>query len=1112
MVKSAYVKDFFREIKRTFNRFISITVLVFLAAGFFSGIRAAKPDMQYSADIYMDETNMHDVRVVSTLGLTRQDVQALSALEGVSGAEGAYTLDAVVSRGGDTGIVKIHSLQSKINLPQLKSGRLPEAVGECAVEEALLTALGLKIGDSMAIEQLPEGMEEALSTGTLTVTGVVRSPLYMTKLSHGSSSLGSGSVTAFVLAPEESFSLDYYTDIYMTVEGVGDIMSYDGEYFDVVDAVHDRVEGIAPQRAQARYDDLTGEAKKQIDDAQSELDDAKKKLADGEEELRGAREEYEDGQQKLSKARQELEDGQREYDESYAETYSRLEDARQQLISGRDEAEQGRAAIQEAQAQLDERRQSAQEQLDMAKAELDAQAQQLLQARRQYAASLTEYEAQKAQWDALPPEQQELLPDTQAQLEAAQQQLAQTAAQLEDGQSALDSGYLELDAKQRQLDETIASGQGEINSKTAELERGDAQLAAGWDEYYTGMATAEREFDSARQELEDARAEISKGEKELEDARKKISDGENELEDNRQKVSDAQAEIDDAREKLGEIEPGKWYVLDRNSNTGYVTYGQDSDRMGAIGNVFPVLFFAVACLVCLTCMTRMVDEKRVELGSYKSLGFGGMKSSMKFVGYSALAALIGIISGVLIGMRLLPWIIMRTYRIIYDIPVMYTPIWKGIASVAAGACILCTAGATLISALSTLRESPASLLRPKAPAPGKRVLLERIAPLWRRMSFFGKVSARNILRYKKRFWMTLVGIAGCTALIVTGFGLRDSIMNITSLQFGQIQRYDLQAYFTDDATDGEIDGVRRLLDNYGAVGAYTLVEQTLADIESGSGVQSGYYYVPEDPSAISDFITLRHRNDHSPISLTDGGAVITEKLSELLKVGVGDTLSIVKDSRRYEVRVSDIAENYAYHYVFMTPAYYESVFAAEPEVNQALISDTDGGEETANAVSEELLKLSAVNYTVFFSSLADTFNKTLQSINAVVMIIIVAAAMLAFIVLYNLTSINITERTRELATLKVLGFRDREVTQYIIRENLVLTVMGIAVGMVGGKFLSGWLIRTVEVDFCMFSRDVTTASYVLAAAMTAVFSAVVNVLGHIRMRKIDMVQSLKSNE
>lgn len=1112
MVNSAYGKDFFREIRRTFNRFLSITLLLLLAAGFFSGIRATQPDMQISADRYMDETALFDLRVVSTQGVTAADAEILGDLDGVNRAVPGYSLDAVVAAGEDTAIVKLHDLSETMNVPELVSGRLPLTVGECAAEQALLTALDLQVGDTVTVAQLAEGMEGALKTDTLTITGVVRSPLYMTKISHGTSALGSGSVAAFVILPPETFDLDYFTDLYLSVDGAAALMAYDDAYGDRIGPVQTAVEDLAPAREQARYEELTAPAREEIDRAQEELDDAGEKLADGQAELDRAKQDYADGVSALEQARQDLADARAAYDQNYDNAYYELEQARLTLVSRQAQLDDGRAALEQGRGELEAQAAQGRAQLDETAAQLSQQAEQLAAGQAAYETALAQYAAQQAQWDALPPEQQSALPETEQLLQQTRAQLEATAAELTAGRTQLQQAQTALDTARQQLETTLAAGQAELEANAAALDSAAQALADGWSEYYNGLDRADRDFAEARQQLEGAQQEIEQGEQTLQDAALEIADGENELAENRRTVQDAQAELDDARDRLAEVEPGTWYVLDRNSNTGFVSYRQDSERMGAIGNVFPVLFFAVACLVCLTCMTRMVDEKRVELGTYKALGFGGMKTAVKLVGYSALAAVIGIAAGIALGMNLLPRFIFHAYTVLYDIPVLYTPLHGGIVAASAAAGLLCSVGATLVSTLSTLRETPASLLRPKAPAPGKRVILERITPLWRRMSFFGKVSARNLLRYQKRFWMTLVGIAGCTALIVTGFGLRDSIRNITALQFEQIQKYDLQAYFLDEATPEDVSAVADALANDGSVARYALVRQTGVDLESPAGVQSGYCFVPMEPAQVDDFITFRHRTDGTPVTLPERGAVITEKLAELLRLHVGDTLTVVLDGIRYQVDITDITENYTYHYVYMTPAYYREVFGEEAAPNQALITDTDPGEATANAVSERLLGLRAVNYTTYFQSVADYFSKALRSVDAVVVIIIVAAAALAFVVLYNLTSINITERVKELATLKVLGFRDREVTEYIVRENTVLTLLSIAVGLVGGRFLHGWLVRTVEVDICMFGRSAKPVSYVLAAVLTVLFAALVNGIGHRTMKSISMVESLKSNE
>ena len=685
--------------------------------------------------------------------------------------------------------------------------------------------------------------------------------------------------------------------------------------------------------------------------------------------------------------------------------------------------------------------------------------------------------------------------------------------QLADGRKELDDGWRELADAQQEISDgwaELEDARQEILDGEAELADGRAELDDGWQQYYDGVA-----------ELEEAKAtlpgELSDAKQELDDAYQKLLDGEAEYADGKaeaeQKLSDARQELNDARREVAEIEDCQWYILGRNTNVGYVSYQQDAERMGNLASVFPLIFFLVAALVCLTTMTRMVEDQRVEIGGLKALGYSRSAIALKYVGYGFLSSFLGGALGLAVGVTVIPTIIFNAWKVLYTVGDMELFLLPDVALLSVGAAVLCVTGTAFATCFAALAAVPAQLMRPKSPKPGRRVLLERIRPLWKRMSFTWKVTIRNLFRYKKRFWMTVIGIGGCTALIITGFGVRNSLYDVFDKQYDEITPYSAQVSLMDNITDDELTEIAAVLDGCGLVKEWMPVSSQPVTAESGSRSMDSnvYLFTVSDQEQFSRFVHLRHRLDGDGVSLSQEGAVITEKLADMLDVGVGDTITLVDgDNRRAEVTITDLTENYVFHYLYITEECYESLFGQASEINSLMVTYTDDTEENSDAVAEQLIPLSGVSSVSRIENTKNTFIEGMKGVDYAVVIITVSAAALAFVVLFNLTNINITERMRELATLKVLGFYTGELNAYIYRENIFLTIFGILLGLVLGKFLHQWLIITVEIDMVMFGRDAGVMSYVYAAVLTALFSFLVNVISRKKLKKIDMVESLKT--
>ncbi len=1094
--------DAIREIRGTMNRYLSILVLAALAVAFLSGLRTAAPDMQYTADNYYDRTHLMDGYVLSTLGLTDGDLDALAASGGVGEVEGCRDLDAIAT----DRIVNVRSLPEKLNLLEVKEGRLPQAADECVTESLLMVKLGLQVGDRLELA-LEEDNVDDLARTSYTIVGVVNSPLYVS-LDRGASSLGSGSVDAFVYVPGENFTFEHYTCAYFTGEGLAVLDTYGDEYEDKIDALVDSLDPLAQERSQLRYDELIGDAQEELDDARKELEDAKaeaeqeladawRELQDGRKELDDGWADYRDGEDTLAR---ETADAQRELDDALAD----LRRGEADLADGRAEYEDGLAQYQYGLAQYKSglaQYRDGLAQYEEAAAPLDRQKAQLDESWEQYHAALKPYEGtpqygmivsqmapQKAQLDA-----------AQSQIDAAYEQLAPVKAELDGVKKELDSALEELDNAKKELDDALA-----------EMNQAEADIKDGWDEYNKGVRELRDARIEGRQELDDALEELNDGEKEYADGLQEYEDGKKEADE---EIADAQKKLDDAQEELDDVEECEWYVLSRFTNAGIVGYSQDSDRVSNLANVFPVIFFLVAALACLTSMTRMVEEQRTQIGALKAMGFSRLAISKKYIGYAFSASLVGGIVGLGLGCTLIPLVIANAFNIMYAIPPLEFKPQVELYVGAVLAAVACPTGAALWACLSTLIATPANLMRPRAPKAGKRVFLEYVRPVWKRLTFTWKVTMRNLFRYQRRFWMTVIGIGGCTALIVTGFGLHESIFSILNQQFDHVFLYDATLGLDKHAGADKLAEVERYLDASPWVEDYLLTSTAALEASAAGPAQNVYLFAVDNQERFEQFIQLGHRTDDAPVVLPDDGVVITEKLSELLEVSVGDTVTLDNDGKRVQARVDDIAENYVSHYVYLSDGCYRALFGEDPELNEMLLRYADGaGEAESDTVSANLMALDGVDSYSYIATLRDNFTDSMEAIDYAVVIIITAAAALAFVVLYNLTNINITERIRELATLKVLGFFDREVTAYVYRENIFLTLFGIVLGLVMGRFLHAWMVLTVEVEMVMFGRVAPPYAYWLAAGLTVVFSVAVNIAAHFKLKKVDMVESLKTVE
>lgn len=1239
MKKTALRKEFWMSIRKSPGRFLSIFLIVALGVSFFSGIRASEPDMRVSGDRYYDETNLMDLKVQGSLGLTDDDVKALSEVEGIRSAEGGYSVDALCKVGENEEVIHIASSYDTVNQTTVSEGRMPKGDSECVLDEDFMEANGYEIGDTIELSSGTEDpLTDSLKKEDLTIVGAGSSPEYIS-IERGSSLIGNGEVSAFAVVTPEAFALDVYTEIYLLVDGAEAETCYTDGYDDLIAKVKKRVEDIADVECVRRTEEIKAEALQEIADSQSELDDAKK---EADEELAKAEQELQDAEQQITDGQKQIDDGKAALESGKAEISSQektLQNAEAQYQSGAAELQSGKTAlasqkealasgksqaqaefakqeeeIANSQSQLDSAKQqidaaeqelaaqeaeltSAREELDQKKAELAAglealnqqeeginsglaQAEQEISQKQQeldaLQAQINELEATiasdpdsvteemkaklselKGQWEsgnsALANARTELetkkaqaqealqeietqrtdLTASQSELEQADQTLSEQEAvfqeqaaaareelstrkaqweagvkALEEGKAALASAKQATEARFASGDEQIAAAEAKIRASESELSSAASQIASGRSRIEAAKNTImeqEASLTQAEAELADGRAELESGRKEYETQK---ADAEKEL-------ADAQIKIDDAKAEVDEIEDQEWYVNDRDVLAEYTSYGENADRMRAIGEVFPELFFLVAALISLTTMTRMVEEERTQIGTLKALGYGKGAIAGKYLMYAFLATMGGSIFGVLIGEKLFPFVIIYSYQIMYThLPHIVTPYQWDYALMATGAALACTLLATFYACYKELAAQPAELMRPPSPKEGKRILLERVTLIWKHLNFTWKSSIRNLFRYKKRFFMTIAGIGGCMALMVVGFGIRDSIMCIGTIQYQEIQVYDGMIYLSSSVTEDEVQQIKNAMDGMDKMDRYIEMEMTREPISLSvdGSTEDVYLCVPEDKDKIEDFMNFRSRTTGEVYHIQDDGVILTEKMANTLDVSSGDTIYLGADGEEKEVTITDVCENYMQHYVYMSPELYQELYGEEPEYNSILFDLKDASAQELSQAGEELLKYDGVMNVTYTNSIEDQLNTMLQSLDLVIVVLIVSAGLLAFVVLYNLNNINITERRRELATLKVLGFYDTEVSSYVYRENIMLTIFSIVVGIVLGALLHRFVITTVEVDAVMFGRVVKWQSYLYSALFTTAFSLFVNWVMYFKLKKIDMVESLKSVE
>jgi len=1061
-LKKTYFKNLIRDITKTYSRFLSIVVIIAIGVSFYAGVRATCPDMQLSGDYYMSQNNLMDFKVISTLGLTNSDLSAVREVPGVSQAQGSFSIDAVVVEGSRSLVVNVNSLPPKngINTLKIVDGRVAEKNGEAVVEARFLKENKLKIGDTIQLASGNNGdIGDDLKDSRLTVVGSAQSPLYISALRQ-LSPVGNGAVKGFVYIPTADFKSDVYTEIYAKVdsnESKSSLINNDA-YLKAVKSVKQRLMDIGTDRNAIRYAEVVKEANRKIAEAQTKLDDSKKAAA-----------------------------------KKFADAYAAMDAAGKKL-------DQGEAELETKRLQFNQKMAAGEQQIEMGKGQLAAGQNQLDAGKATAMANISA--AVKAKVD----EAKVLLdsdPDNPTLLD---QYYGLNQLYINDiNGKDFDGMYGSLTAHGT-LDQLTAFV--DIKMLKSNFDAEQAKIEANAET----LADSETRLEAARQE----------GQAKLDAAAVTIADGRKELARNAEKLKAEKVKADaaigagenkilDYKDKIKNLKTPDWYVLGRSTNLGYESYRLDSERIGDIGKVFPLIFFLVAALVSLTTMTRMVLEKRTEIGTFKSMGYSDASIIAHYLIYSLAASLTGSVIGISFAFKLFPPLIMTAYKGLYSIAYTVAPFNVSLAVGASLLAVLFTTAATVAATVGELKESPASLMRPKPPKTGKKIFLERFTFIWKRMSFTKKVTARNLFRYKQRLFMTVIGIAVCTGLTITGFGIKEGITGAAEHQFTDIYKYDMQATLNVGLNGSDLTALKEKVGDSGNLKSVLFTYTTNGTVKGGNtGKQDFYLVVPEDRDSLNKYIQLTM--NHKQLDLADSGVVITQQLATLIHKKAGDTMDITVDGKTSGVEIAAVTEHYIQHYIYMSPGYYQKCFSNGLKFNRfygMLKNTSETGEDSTTKVLTGIRHIESASYKnrVHFD-----YSTSMNSINSVIVILIVSAGVLAFVVIYNLINININERKRELATIKLLGFYNKELAAYIYKENTILTIIGALSGVLVGILMNKIVLSVVETSGMMFIKTISPIYLLYSVLITMGFSLVVNLFMYREFDRIDMIESLKSVE
>lgn len=1041
-------KSIFRDLRQSPGRFIAVFFIIAIGAGFFAGVGCTAPSMLFTGDNYFNETRLADFRLISTMGITDDDVEAIERIDGVNTVMPRYAFNAKLTQDDYASVFAIKSIPKNtddnpnyLNQLTIIEGRLPIKSGECVVDYKS----DVSIGDKFSVTDSIEGGElSMLKTNEIEIVGTVRSPEYIS-FNRGNTSLGSGEIYAFIYLAEDTFDSEYYTEVNLLLDESIEISAFSDQYKKLIEDMTVVFEEFGLNRADIRMNEIVGDAKDELADAETELADAiidaEAKFADAEEELTNAAIE---AQEELAKAEQELNDAIVKTDKELRDAYNKLEAGRIEHAAGIEEYNKNLAKLQEGEAQL-------------------AEAKALL-------ASLP---------PGVPPEMLPINP------EVLRAQIAQSEAEL-------------------------AAGRAALNEALVKLNNAAAEITAGQEQYNQGRIEAEQSFAEARRKIDQGRIDAQTA---LDEARVEIDNGRIEASE---EFAKAQAKIDDAHAEIAAIELPEWMIFTRENNPGYATLEPNADRVETLAMTIPPFMFIIAALVCLTTMTRLVEEQRTIIGTLKALGYSRKTIVSKYMFYSITISLSGSIVGVIVGVLVFPINIWHAYGEMFhlgEFDLFPVPIICAIALLAG---VLVTAGVTFASCYSAQKSVAAELMRPKAPKPGKRVLLERVTVVWKRLTFNQKATLRNLFRYKRRLIMTIIGVAGCCALLLGIIGLRDSVTGIADRQYEEISHYNISVLLDENSNREQVD------DLLASNGEFTFIHENSGELSKGDIVSDDFSItitVPENIDDFNRFISFLDAEEKNEIVLKDSkegdppNIVITNKIAKFLGAKKGDIVRISSfDGEPTDARVIGVAKNYVLNFVYMTPSDYVKAFDKQPSYLTALLKLDDSSEENVDKILAKLIENDNIEYAISIGVIKKNINSISDNLTVIILVIQLMSTILAIIVLYNLIYINITEREREIATLKVLGYKKTEIFTYIFSESLILTIIGSFFGVFVGIGLHRYVIGAIEVDEVTFVTDISPTGYIFAVGFTLVCCLIVNLIMQPKLHKIQPVSSLKSPE
>ena len=1058
-----------KEIFVNRKRFISIMLMALLGVGFFAGLVASGPDMRDSLDKFLDDTNTYDINIVSTLGLTNEDVDEIKKIKNTENVHGIYSKDISFKTDDKEFIFKAIEYSEKINTPILLDGKLPENNNECVVEQDFLIDSGFKIGDNIEIDE-----DDELKANSFKIVGSVKSPIYVS-MERGTTSLGDGTIDYYLYLNKDVFDMDYYPNIYLNVNSAKIEKITTNKYNELVENVYKDIENIKEERETQRYNNIKEEASEKL---QESIDEYEKGKKEGEEELKKAKDKIEDSEKEIKNAENELETGKTKAKKEISNAKTEISSSENKLKKSEKEYEEGL---------------------------------------EKYSKGVKEYNSNKSKLES----SLDVLNDNLKKLKDLKEEIEKQIALIEDEikngnlenedklvllknqLSDLNSNIKEIESNKNKINNELSSAEKELNKTKKALDSAKKEIDNGYKELEKGK----KELSSRESSLNN---QFAKAEKEIEDGKKEIVDAKETLEKEEKKfneeIKDAEKEIEDAKEDIEGIKEGKWYIFDREDDTGFSSFIDSINSMNNIATLFPIIFYLVAILISSTSMSRMVEEERGDIGTLKALGYSNLRIINKYIAYSLLSTVLGGIIGMFIGFILIPTVVWENYSIIYYLPEFYPKLRFSYGILGTVIAVICITGSTVHSAYKELKDEPSSLMRPKAPKMGKKVILEKIPFIWKRLNFSSKTTVRNVFRYKKRALMTIIGISGCTALILAGFGLRDSIKDIAEYQYGRVFEYDLVV-----SLNKEDEELVNLVKNSDIVESVSLTDSLSGSISAEGIKRDTSIIVVENTEDFKNVANLRDIDSGNIIDLSNEGVLISDKLASLLEIEKGENITLTdSDNNEFEYKVLGIVENYIGHYVYINKDLYESK-ENDFNINTLFIKYKEGNNDN-EAFEEMLLDDNSVTSITVVENSLEHVRDLLKSLDLVVMILIVSSALLAFVVLYNLANVNISERVREIATLKVLGFYDKEVDNYINRESIILTCIGIVIGLIAGVFLTGFVISTCETENMRFARNILLHSYIYSILITSVFSIIVNFATHFVLKKINMVESLKSIE